>query len=322
MDCPEKYIPPADYKEKFSLMKNLPDKESFKFFDLPDIVQFKILREYLSTLNKSCLFNVAKFLPLLNCYESWLSNNQYFFSQILIPFTSFDNEFFLNWKKNVNYCYYICFDLKKLSIIMFTINNKLNFERYYFYNPTTYIRDKKLAASLISTQEYLNSFLNIFSPCKAYKVNLKEYFFVNFSLKLIRWIDGCIHPLENGEHVVRSIPLYKIVVEDNLTVKIVRAVGKWTGGLHNYKIVSEKLDSVCAPSPEDFSTQKVYEVDILTENEKEVLITQKMFDKVSYDEHSKRDYDLWDPFLTKNEKRLHFMDPSSLPFMYQINANR
>lgn len=176
-----------------------PEDEPFPFFELPVVVQWKILREYLPILTKArALGRLPEFSRLLHARSSWTNVSEEF-SQIVPILSTLREGLYVPSNEDLpDMGYYVTMGASGLTFSMCCIGYvmfRMHYREFYQFSVLT-------AAS--NLRDFLKCFLKRYQPVEknpilVYRINNGQIFFIDPTANVVMWADDSRHKIKHNE---------------------------------------------------------------------------------------------------------------------------
>lgn len=213
-----------------SIVPHSINMASFPFQNLPVLVQWKILKQYIPLLCKAfVLQDMPEFSNLLQDYQSWTKPSKTFFN-FFSRLCSLKKGLYINLDNFSKKAYYVSMDQKKITFTLCRLDYTLfdykegtlssDYPLYPFKPP------RLLSIHLSKFQRFLKIFLNnydalpIDNAIKVYK--FRRHFFINYLTNKVHWFNGKIYDIVNRMCFINicKLKIYQIILKDNYMIKL------------------------------------------------------------------------------------------------------
>lgn len=214
-----------DFESSNDIISRSIEIASFSFHNLPLLVQWKILRQYIPILCKAfVLHKIPEFSKLLSYEQSWMKP-----SEIFSILCSLKNGLYINLENFSRKAYYVSLDQRKITFTLCCLDKSVIDYKVCAIssecpiNPFT--SKSMIPITLPIFKKFLVTFLNnyTFSVNNVVKVyEFQGYFFVNYSTNKVCWNNGNFYDIANGLCNVRlsKFKWYQIILKDNYFIEL------------------------------------------------------------------------------------------------------
>lgn len=204
------------------------NEANFPFQNLPVLVQWKILRQYIPILCKAfVLQDMPEFSNLLKDYQSWTKPSKKFFNFFSL-LCSLKKGLYINSDIFSKKAYYVSMDQKNITFTLCRLDYTLfDYEECaisskYPLNP--FKRSWSFSINLSRFQRFLKIFLNnydvlsIDNAIKVYK--FRRHFFINYLTNKVHWFNGKVYDIVNRMCFINicKLKVYQIILKDNYMI--------------------------------------------------------------------------------------------------------
>lgn len=194
----------------------IPEHDPFPFFDLPQVVQWKILSQYVPLFDKTqILGQIPEFSDLLLCRSSWLDVSDSF-AGLVSALRSLREGLYVIHRDLPDHGYHVEMDSEK-SILIFTLCCFI--DRMYVFTPIQ-VHRFDISAPVTNLCDFLTFFLKNYIPADqkqilAYRFHKIYSIFINTCANVAMWIDGRIIEMKNNKAVTGDSGLHFNLKYDN-----------------------------------------------------------------------------------------------------------
>lgn len=211
------------FESSNGIISRSKENPSFSFHNLPVLIQWKILRQYIPILCKAfVLHNMPEFSNLLEYHQTWTKS---VFSNFFPILCALKEGLYINLEIFSRKAYYVSMDQSKITFTLCCLDKTLlEYEGSECpINPFT--SKLMIPITLPILQKFLMTFLNnyTFSLNNVVKVyEFRGYFFVNYSTKKVCWNNGNFYDIVDRLCIVKlsKFRWYQIILKDNYFIEL------------------------------------------------------------------------------------------------------
>lgn len=193
----------VDTLEQVSWMQ---EEKSFPFFDLPEVVQWKILREYVPVLTKThTLGQVSQFSDLLRTRSAWV-NVSAEYSELVSVLGKLQEGLYVKSEEFPKFGYYVSMEPSK---------NTVEFTRYYdddrYFFPYSKKQQKFSASTTVSNlRDFIEKFLKRYRPVEENPIMVYRFpetnqtIFINVKSNIVMWTDEKTYKIEHNKCEIKN----------------------------------------------------------------------------------------------------------------------
>lgn len=182
------------------------EEKSFPFFNLPEVVQWKILRNYVPVLTKThTLGQVSKFSDLLRTRSAWVNISDEY-SELVSVLGKLQDGLYVNSDKFPKYGYYVSIQPSKNTV---EITRYYDDDRYFF--PHCKKQQKFSASTSVSNlRDFIKKFLKRFRPLEKNSIlvyrfpETNETFFIDLNSNIAMWTDQKYYEIKDNKCEFRN----------------------------------------------------------------------------------------------------------------------